>query len=300
MLKTIAYKAYVIALLVFVVWVAQFIYPLIYWEFEYTGVTKKIDIKKNDSDLLKMRKIRDYMDHNVQVRSHDLGDVLVEEHFEYGHFHHVGQTLTEPVLNGCDYCHTVMPHMIDEEARAFRNMHGYFVACETCHYFEDTKPDKIEHHWVKVKTEEKIVRPLALIQQRLANKKGLAKAKGNYGARITPWIKQNGKIYSIVGKSSKGEAQSMLEGFEAFSQSQVKSILQRMHKGLTKKPLKCDACHTHKKTALSYEELGYTKEDINKLMDTEVASVISEYDKFHFPNLFIRKDDRNRDKFLGQ
>lgn len=295
MIKTIIYKLYVIALMMFVVWAAYFIYPLIYWEVEYVGVDKVIDIKKNDPDLLKMRKIRDYFDEYVKTKSINLGDLEFVEHYEKGHFHHAGQELTEPILNGCDYCHSVIPHQKDKEARAFRNMHGYFIACEACHYLKNIRPRNIEYRWVMTRNGETIARPLALDGEPAQIKNKLAKAKGNYGARITPWIKQNGELVSIVERSSRAGAQWLLEEFDALDKSVVKEELSTMHKGLTKKPLKCDGCHTKKNAAMSYRKLGYTKSAAKKLEDTEVAAVLSKYDKFHFPNLFIRKDDRKRD-----
>lgn len=299
MLKTLIYKLYVIALMVFVLWAAQLFYSIIYWEFEYTGVSKTLRLQRGEPEMLKLRKIRHFMDNDMQTRTHDLGDVKLTEHYQAGHFHHVGQTITEPSLNGCDYCHTVVPHILDEEARAFRNMHGYFLACETCHYLTKFRRREIEYGWVQTKTEETISRPLALIRDKLSHQEQLGLAKGNYGARIVPYVKFNDGVGSIIAKSSLSQAESLLEDFDKLPRAEVKDTLARMHKGLTKKPYKCDACHTKKNAILSYRELGYSKEDAENLRDTAVASVISKYDKFHFPDLFIRKDDRNREQGIN-
>jgi len=294
-MKILFYKLYVLALMALVLWAAQFIYKLIYWKFEYTQTEEHVKFKKSDSPMQKLAKMRFYLDNNVATRKQDLGDIVFDEHYEEGHFHHVGQEIADPTLNGCDHCHTVLPHFEDEEARAFRNMHSYFMACETCHYDRTMGLKNIEYRWVSVKNEKVIEEPLARIKNIIYKQKTLKKAAGNYGARISPWLKKDdGKLYSILGKSNLVEAKSLLNNFQDISSADLKKDIKRIHRNITRKPLLCDDCHARKDISFSYDDLGYSEEEVDRLTDSEVASVISKYNKFHFPNLFIRKDNRKR------
>lgn len=300
MVKTILYKAYVLALLGFVIWAAQLIYSLIFWEFELTGVENRVQLSAKDSEISRMKSVRKLMSNEI-TRHYDLGDVSMEEHYEEGHFHHVGQKVSEPILNGCDYCHTNIPHREGKEARAYRNMHGYFLACETCHFIYQFKPSEIEYNWINVETRQIMARPMQMMQSNSpANSNDVVSKKGNYGARIIPWIKSRRDPFSIIGNSELGEAKELFTGFENMDELELKSQLSRTHRGLTKKPLKCNACHTKKNPVIPYVWLGYSKKDAKKLKNAAVASVISEYNKFHFPNLFIRKDDRKQSSAGGK
>lgn len=277
--RTILYKAYVIALLFFVVWAGKFIYPLIYWEFQHVGVVRNIEINKRDDSLTRMQKIRHHLDNNVQTRSHNLGDVEFVEHYEKGHFHHIGQTINEPSLNGCDYCHSVFPHIKNKDARAYRNMHGYFLACETCHYRTDGNPRSTQHKWVNTKSGKVIKRPIA-------DKESSITSKGNYGARIAPWISLEGQTISVASLSDLREAKLLLNTFTGITKGDTKKTLVKMHKNITTKPFECDACHNTNQKVMSYQDLGYNKKERRRLMDEEIVSVISKYKNFHFPSLF--------------
>lgn len=296
MLKTLFYKLYVLALLALVVWAARFIYPLIYWEFELRGEENIFSINRNDSELTNMKRVRHYFDKVSRVKKIDLGDMQFDEHYEPGHFHHVGYLITEPAINGCDYCHSNIPHRKDKQARAFRNMHGYFLACEVCHFYKNMVSRKITYSWVTTRDKKPINSPLGLVSSENRQKNRPGQVRGNYNARIIPWIRQTRDVFVILNKSPLAEADYILDNHEYMSDLETKNAIESIHTDLTRKPYKCDACHTDKNAILSYAELGYSTEDTDRLMDIEIASVIDEYNKFHFPNLFIRKDDRIRNR----
>lgn len=296
MIKTFFYKLYVLALLALVIWAAKFIYPLIYWNFELKGEETQFTLDKRLPPLEKMRNIRHYLDNTIQTKTIDLGDANFSQHYEPGHFHHVGQLITQSSLNGCDYCHSNIPHFKDREARAFRNMHGYFLACEVCHYYNGVRKRDLSYIWMTTDTREVIQRPTELITTPGSTEKSFTRARGNYGARVIPWNSQTRNVFVILDKSPLYEAENLLENQEYISPKEIKNTLDAIHAELTPKPMKCDACHSDKDVLFPYQQLGYSKEDTEKLMDIAVASVLDEYNKFHFPNLFIRKDDRIRNR----
>lgn len=294
--KTAAYKIYVIGLLGFVVWSGFFMYPLIFWEFQYLGNETKITIDENEPEILKMRKLRNALDNEITMKQVDLGDMVFSEHYEPNHFHHVGQSLTVPVYNGCDYCHSITPHKKGEKERAFRNLHGYVMVCETCHYLENTRSHNNNHRWVDVESKITIGRPVNPLQQTAFKKTAVTDPAGtrNYNARIAPWIVADDTTNMLIGRPGEENARSLLASLDNLKRNQLKGILLRMHKGLSKKPFTCADCHTKKNPVISYESLGYSKQEALKLMDSEIASLVSQYNKFHFPDLFVRKDNRNK------
>lgn len=294
-IKKLAYKIYVIGLLAFVVWSGFFMYPLIYWEFQYLGNESKITIDENEPEILKMKKLRYTLDNEIIMKKVDLGDMEFSEHYEANHFHHVGLSLTAAVYNGCDYCHSITPHKKDEKARAFRNLHGYVMACETCHYLEGESSHNKNHRWVDVESKKTIVRPANPIKKTQVNMTSEVNSPaGSYNARIAPWFISDEASNSVIGRPGEENARSLLASLDNLKRNQLKGILMRMHKGLTKKPYECADCHTKKNPVMAYERLGYSKQEALKLMDSEIASLISQYNKFHFPDLFVRKDDRNK------
>lgn len=155
----------------------------------------------------------------------------------------------------------------------------------------------MQHAWIDLRTAKKTNPPqgvTSIIKQEQSEK--LLKSKGNYGARISLWLKRGDDLESVLPRSSLEEARWLLNNLENISKKQIKKTIKSMHKDLTEKPLECNACHTQKGSVINYIGLGYQEKHAEKLRDSQAASVIKKYDKFHFPNLFIRKEQRKREQ----
>jgi len=294
MLKSTIYKIYVLMLIALVIWVAQFIYPLIFWEFEHTGNNDGNVLRGNESSLESMRKVRLNLDENTVINKINLNDKTFDEKYVKKHFHHIGSKLEAPVVNGCDHCHTVLPHQEDEEIRAFLNMHGYYMACETCHV-TGKKDGEVAYRWLKNVTLDPIKKPLQLLKDKLVTGIDNGVIRGDYDARIVPYYKESDDVMSVLDLSDVDDARSLLEGASEISGTEQTRRVDGMHEHLDKKPLECDACHTEDNAVFPYADLGYPRIRANELMDTAIVGMISKYEQFHFPNLFIRKDDRKID-----
>lgn len=295
LLKKVIYKSYVLLLIALVIWVAQFIYPLIFWEFEHTGNVSARVLTGNETILERMRKTRAHHDKGGQVNKIDLSDLKFEEDYIDKHFHHIGARMDTSVINGCDYCHTSMPHQKDKEVRAFLNMHNYFLACETCHFDPGKDQEDIAYRWIKNDSLDAIKRPIELLKDELVTGVDNGVIRGNYNARIIPWLKKSDDALSIINLSDIDDARDLLDSAAEITEQGRKARLNIMHNKVTDKPLACDACHTEKDNAFSYADLGYPQVRVRQLMDTAIAGMISKYKQFHFPNLFIRKEDREKD-----
>jgi len=293
--KAVIYKSYVLLLIAFVFWVAQFIYPLIFWEFEHTGRVSEKVLVGDESDLERMQKLRTHLDSNRKITKVDLSNKKFEEEYVDNHFHHIGARMDAPVISGCDYCHNTLPHQKDEEIRAFLNMHNYFMACETCHYDAKDQKDDIAYRWVKNGSLDPVKRPLALLKDKTVTGVDNDIIRGRYDARIIPWSIKSDDALSIIELSDVDDAKDTLEDGPGMDKQELDSVLDKMHKTVTDKPLECDSCHSEKNTAISYEDLGYPVIRAKQLMDTAIVGMISKYKQFHFPNLFIRKEDRQKD-----
>lgn len=284
------YRLYVFALLGVVFWAGQLFYSLIYWEFDVIEPVPKAVVSEKDSGIGRLINLRRKLT-DATIKMYSLGDVIIAEQYEPGHFHHVGGMLDSPILNSCDYCHTNIAHSKGEEVRAFRNMHNQFMACETCHFSEHNKSDGLAYGWLDVVTKQAAVRPvqLSLTQPPVARED----SDGAIEVRkIIPWLVSKSGTQSLIERSDMGSVRQLLENYGDMTDLEIQSALSRLHRGMSQKPFKCNDCHSKRKSAIAYGKLGYSPEETKKLMDSAVASVVSEYNKFHFPNLFIRKDDR--------
>jgi len=292
--KKLAYKFYVLLLLCLVFWAGQLFYSLIYWDFEVKQTNTAEVLKGVPSEMALLKKLRGRLS-TEPTKEYHLGDISIKEHYETGHFHHVGGMLKGAALNGCDYCHTNMAHKKGEEVRAFRNMHSYFVACETCHFINQFKPEDVEHGWMDVYSREATIRPvkLDLSKPKIEFDNGMGRLQS---VKIIPWLKRKQDRGSIIDDSKIEEAKKLLNSYQEMGDVELRAQLSHMHRGLTRKPFKCDDCHSKKKSAISYARLGYSAQDSKRLMDIAIAALVSEYNKFHFPDLFIRKDERKRSK----
>jgi hypothetical protein len=144
----------------------------------------------------------------------------------------------------CHSCHGHAPHFRNARTRAFLNMHGRTVACETCHW----QPDDKSLQYVRVslpagQTETKLVVPKYNETQLWTPKE-------------SPWSRELLQQWKTADEVLKAEIKS------------------RLHHPLKDKGVSCTACHTNKDGMLNWRELGYEPGRIPKLQDNPTAAFL--------------------------
>jgi hypothetical protein len=58
-----------------------------------------------------------------------------------------------------------------------------------------------------------------------------------------------------------------------------------IHRRCTEEPLQCSRCHTAERPFLPFEELGYSRDRADFLVDPEVVDLVQRYETFILPSL---------------
>ncbi len=178
------------------------------------------------------------------------------------HYYPEVSFIKQEYRSNCLSCHTPLPHNQDIRLRAFLNMHGNFIACQTCHRAQGVT----EYQWYDIEREEVAVVlpkdvPLMAVQ--------LVSFRDNKAA----FVKQTDPGFlKQLSPEIKGDPAKQ----DLLCESNFRQNVERA--------LSCEDCH-NKDAAAYWEKLGYTEEEVLKLTTLSTPSVIQKYDEFYIPKL---------------
>ncbi len=141
----------------------------------------------------------------------------------------------------CHRCHDRAPHRRSVRKRAFLNMHGNHVACETCHW--RPKGMLLDYGRVRVpgmQTSAGLIAPLV-------------EGKPVMTLAGVPWARRLARDWEQADKEARAE------------------IKARLHAPLEEKGLECMACHDEEKGMLDWRRLGYQAGRIRELQENPIA-----------------------------
>jgi len=163
--------------------------------------------------------------------------------------------------SNCLSCHMPLPHNRDIKLRAFLNMHGNFIACQTCH--ATAKPDKME--WLAVEQGQvaSVLPPdIPLMSVQLVS---VEQGKLGYTRSSDPAFQQ---LLAETGDDSLRQDQLCLDNY----------------RGLLDQAWTCKDCHTDQAAILDWQQLGFSAERIAKLTSLSIPAVFQEYKNFYIPS----------------
>gem|GEM_PF-4746835 len=215
-------------------------------------VDKMID--KALSDTASIQADPAYVIENV---NHDLAASLKNFHF----YPEVSFIQKEHRSN-CLSCHTPLPHNKDIKTRAFLNMHGGFIACQTCHS-DGKKGDYKWYDMERNKVAEALISdaPLMSIQ-------------------LTKMV--SGK--ATVTKQNAPEFLSVLSDNVKNDPGKADALCETTYRGDLTKALSCMNCHVSDKSVLDWKALGYPPQRQEQLMTLSIPNVFNKYDEFYIPS----------------
>ena len=143
----------------------------------------------------------------------------------------------ERVTSFCRDCHGHAPHHRSARKRAFLNMHGQQIACETCHW----RPEGISLDYERVPgMAEEFIAPLV-----------------------------NGK--PVMTMAEEPWARRLAQDWEKADKEERVEIKARLHTPLEEKGPDCTACHDDRKGMLDWRRLGYEAGRIRELQENPIA-----------------------------
>ncbi len=290
LIKVIIYKVYVILLMIFVVWTAQFLYPVIFGFDEGNLLNRSLHyLDGNESDEVKMVKIKSNMENSKKTTELDLGYKVIKQQYIDKHFHHIGFEIQDDKTNACVYCHGQVPHEKDPESRSFLNMHAFTVACESCHSIATEGKNNWGFAWYSIKTGNIVSNPTMLVEEDIfrgpfGDKNKKYYPTGNYGAKIAPGYQVNDEFRLLTNRADLEAAKDYMQTRHELTQTQRKKRRKDLHRVVNKKPLECDNCHGDTHNYIGYDKLGYPPRRVRQLNDTAIVGLISKYERFYFPN----------------
>lgn len=289
LLKKLAFKAYVIALMIFTVWYGYFMFPLIFGfeGKEEAGSAFKQEEESDATDEEKM--FEKLIQEQTQRKTTDLGYRVIDQPYIKGRFHHIGFNIQKDKASICVSCHGNVPHDKSREIRSFLNMHTFYLACETCHSLPESAEQQWDFTWYDKDNGAIIGNPQALIKiesmQTSAKVNPEYPVYGNYGAKIAPAVKTKNGIKLLHGKKEMAFAnryKKEQERLTAGKKSQMKKVI---HRKVSKKPVHCKQCHQEKSPYIPFADLGYPPTRERELTNVGVVGMIRKYKTFYMPKL---------------
>jgi hypothetical protein len=148
-------------------------------------------------------------------------------------------------------------------------MHGTFLACETCHH-RPAPGEAIEYAWVDDESDTIVDRPPG--------------DHGVYGAHIYPVRRQSGETERLGHRLSEPQWMAFSERLATVSGPEYNAMSERAHDELQGEPLHCGECH-RPDGALDRGALGYTRSEIDRLSQLEMARFLQGDSEFHLPDM---------------
>ena len=286
LLKKLAFKAYVIALMVFTIWYGHFMYPLIFgFEGKEEAATA---FKQHQSEITDEERMFDQLiSEQTQRKTTDLGYRVIDQPYIQGRFHHIGFNIQKDQASTCVNCHGNVPHDKSREVRSFLNMHTFYLACETCHSQPKSPNQDWNFSWYDKDNGSIINNPQALIKIEHMQSSEQVKPEypvyGNYGAKIAPAINKNGEITLLHGEKEMAFAnryKKEQDKLTAEKKSQMKKVI---HRKVSNKPVQCKQCHQQESPYIPFAELGYPPTRERELTNVAVVGMIKKYKTFYIP-----------------
>ncbi len=280
--KTI-YIIYTIALMVFTVWYANFIYPIIFAHSD-TKHAELVAEQDEEGKTEEERMFEKFLREQGETTTTDLGYMVVKEQYVKGHFHHVGMTIEPDTSNVCIKCHGAVPHDRAKSIRAFLNMHAFFLACEVCHIPPKEGQPKWEFRWYDKSTGNAIANPPGLLTLEIDK-------YGNYGAKIAPGSIKNGVFRFINTAKEREFVDEYLKKKDLLGETEQSKMKKVIHRKVAEEPLLCEKCHTDEgEPYLPFAKLGYPPRRISALTSTEVVGMVKKYRKFYIPKFLLQDE----------
>jgi mono/diheme cytochrome c family protein len=188
------------------------------------------------------------------------------------HFHMVDEHLDqpEPYQPICISCHGTFPHSKEKKVRSLLNFHTGFMACAVCHFRKDPADETFSFVWVDRVTGT---------TSRQANGE-----YGKYPAKIFPTKVTAENAEMIIHPVSEKSAREFMELKDQYTPDQVAQAKIKLHEKISQKPVFCIDCHK-KDGYLNFKNLGFSKNRVNHLVSSEVASMIGNYETFYLPEV---------------
>lgn len=189
-----------------------------------------------------------------------------------GRFHRVEVDVPSDVRSACVLCHGELPHREVPELRAFWNMHGFVLACETCHVRLEGAAATSEYAWYDRTTGA------------LVSGYGTSAGPAPYTARLIPLERVDGKLRRVDSQARLDAAAAFRSREEDLSPRQRETGLLALHSHLSLRPYVCDDCHGEA-PLLPLAALGYDQRRIDSILGTEVVGMLQDYRVFYIPEL---------------
>lgn len=188
------------------------------------------------------------------------------------HFHNIDESISIDKQNPslCFKCHGTYPHSKAKDVRSFLNFHAFIISCEVCHVRKEPGQE-VTYKWIKNGSDEEI--------------KVLRGKPGNYGARLVPFLKEDGAFNRLDRTLNDKTVQNYMKFRDTFTGDQAAEAKLRLHKGISNKPVFCDECHKEN-GYLDFANLAYPRDRAGQLTSLEVAGMIAKYKEFYLPTMF--------------
>ncbi len=164
--------------------------------------------------------------------------------------------------SNCLSCHTPLPHNKEIKSRAFLNMHGNFIACQTCHGSKSAP----EYQWYDV--ERSVVAETLLADIPLMSIQLIGVEKGAF-----EYVKASDPAFL-------GEYTAEIKSDPVKQDLLCKD---NYRNDLTK-AMTCENCHTSQAAVIDWSILGYSEERILELETLSTPAVFEKYDEFFIPS----------------
>ncbi len=188
-----------------------------------------------------------------------------------------------PDQTSCKVCHPVYPHSKQPFIRAWLNMHTGYLICETCHLKKEKYPD-VSYQWVT--TKHVAFKGKSFGSYFDPDKKHTQSPESSL-SRIVPVVTANGIERVLVNFEDTEKARAFLAAGPVSSKENREVAMAYYHRDIGKMNVAtvCETCHTQN-GLLDFIALGFTKERANVLINTNINSIVSEYDDFYIPHIF--------------
>lgn len=287
-LKKVVFKAYVVALMAFTAWYGYFMFPLI---FGFEGKeAAAVSLKEAGHAGTKEEQMFVHLiaEQPKERKKTDLGYRVIDQPYIKGRFHNIGFTIQPDTTSTCIRCHGNSPHVESKKARAFMNMHTFYLACETCHSSPGEGAPPWTFQWHDKKTGKAVANPREILKieesyrdQKMAHEYPVY---GDYGAKITPVSKEAGEPRLLHSSDDMQEVDRYLANRERASAGEKKEKLEIFHRKVSKEAVRCQSCHREDRSYIPFAELGYPPTRLRELVNNPVVGMLQKYDQFYFPN----------------
>jgi formate dehydrogenase subunit gamma len=167
-------------------------------------------------------------------------------------------------------CHTDLAHQRSPEIRAYMNMHGQFMTCETCHYRKDINDiSTVGYGWFDHGMKDS---PLAKAPPAGTSRDAMGQlvGMGNYVRLIAPYREHEGKREVVFTPASDPRALEYERTRNRLTSEEIARVKARFHENVVADGPACIRCHTVN-GQLDYKALGFSSERTKELEMLRVA-----------------------------